>query len=209
MNGVRSRCRLAALTLCLAMCLTGWSAPSLAAAPEPRGEWPLEPVPQVVTGFSPPAQPWQPGHRGVDLLGRVGQPVVAAMPGEITYAASLAGRGVVVVAHADGTRTTYEPVSPLLDVGTTVSAGARIGVLQVHGSHCFPTSCLHWGWRRGEEYLDPLSLVGVRPVRLLPLWSDLPPPSQHTDASVPRPTPTAAPTAPRLLRLLRILGGQP
>ena len=37
------------------------------------------------------------------------------------------------------------------------------GPSQVAGSHCFPRACLHWGWIRGETYLDPLRLVGVGP----------------------------------------------
>ena len=36
-------------------------------------------------------------------------------------------------------------------------------------SHCFPEACLHWGLLQGEAYLDPLSLVGGGPIRLLPL----------------------------------------
>jgi hypothetical protein len=31
--------------------------------------------------------------------------------------------------------------------------------------------CLHWGWLRGDVYLNPLDLVGHERVRLLPLFS--------------------------------------
>ena len=73
------------------------------------------------------------------------------------------------------TRTTYEPVSAVVAVGDVVPAGAMIGRLQVFGSHCFPRSCLHWGLIEGREhYLDPLTLVGAGPVRLLPLDGALP-----------------------------------
>ena len=91
--------------------------------------------------------------------------------GRITFAGSLAGRGVVVVDHG-GTRTTYEPVDATVSVGDTVAAGDRIGRLQLGGSHCYPAACLHWGWRDGDTYLDPLTLVGAGPVRLLPLGRD-------------------------------------
>ena len=77
---------------------------------DPVGVWPLRPRPEVVAGFDPPLDPWGSGHRGVDLLGSVGQPVRAALPGRVTFAGVLAGRGVVVVSHGD-TRTTYEPVT--------------------------------------------------------------------------------------------------
>lgn len=146
--------------------------PSVAAADVvprlPRGSWPLQPRPAVVHGFEPPTSLWGPGHRGVDLRGFPGQPVLAAAAGRVTFASGLAGRGVVVVDHGP-VRTTYEPVLAALPVGTHVDQGQVIGHLQVAGSHCFPATCLHWGLRRGDDYLDPLLLVGLGPVRLLPL----------------------------------------
>ena len=140
---------------------------------DPVGVWPLQPAPEVVRPFDPPDSPYGAGHRGVDLLGTVGQQVRAALPGTVTYAGSLAGRGVVVVDHG-ATRTTYEPVVATVRLGTRVGAGAQIGSLALAGSHCFPRACLHWGWIEGETYLDPLRLVGAGPVRLLPLWRDAP-----------------------------------
>ena len=160
------------LVLVLAVVLTG-SHPAHAAAPDPVGVWPLAPQPTVVRGFDPPDDPWGAGHRGVDLLGRPGQPVRSALPGRVSWSGVLAGRGVVVVDHGD-TRTTYEPLDDRAPVGTVVAAGDRIGRLAGLGSHCLPRSCLHWGWIRGDVYLDPLRLVGAGPVRLLPLWSDRP-----------------------------------
>jgi murein DD-endopeptidase MepM/ murein hydrolase activator NlpD len=103
----------------------------------------------------------------VDLRGTVGQRVRAARAGTVTFAGRLAGRGVVVVSHGD-TRTTYEPVAASVDVGDRVRAGAAIGALELLGSHCLPAACLHWGLLEGERYLDPLTLVGAGPVRLLP-----------------------------------------
>ncbi len=141
--------------------------------PDPVGVWPLQPEPEVVTSFDPPAAPWGSGHRGVDLLGRAGQDVHAALAGRVTYAGLLAGRGVVVVDHG-ATRTTYEPVSATVAVGDLLDRDAVIGRLDPIASHCTPRVCLHWGWRRGETYLDPLGLVGAGPVRLLPLWLEQP-----------------------------------
>lgn len=152
-----------------------------AAEDDPVGVWPLQPQPQVVTRFDPPASPYGPGHRGVDLLGRTGQPVRAALPGTVTYAGPLAGRGVVVVSHGT-TRTTYEPVTARVSVGQAVDRGTVIGTLQGVGSHCPPRACLHWGWLRGDTYLDPLGLVGGGPVRLLPLWRDAPLPRSPSPA---------------------------
>ncbi|WP_232677818.1 M23 family metallopeptidase [Nocardioides sp. R-C-SC26] len=157
--------------------------------PTPVGVWPLEPEPRVVEHFDPPSDPYASGHRGVDLLATPGASVRAAMAGTVTFAAQLAGRGVVVVDHGD-TRTTYEPVSASVSRGDVVAAGDRIGALALPGSHCFPRACLHWGWRAGELYLDPLELVGAGPIRLLPLWRDLP-------AASTAPAVAAARAAPR------------
>ena len=149
----------------------GFVAPANAAtapAPVQRGAWPLDPRPEVATGFDPPQEAWGAGHRGVDLLGHAGQPVRTALGGRVTFASGLAGRGVVVVDHGD-VRTTYEPVTAIVHVGQLVGRGERIGTLQRASSHCFPRACLHWGLLRGETYLDPLTLVGAGPIRLLPL----------------------------------------
>ena len=124
----------------------------------------------VLRVFDPPAKPWLPGHRGVDLAAWPGTTVHAAGSGLITWASSIAGRGVVVVTHPDGRRTTYEPVSAAVLVGDQVETGDVIGVISSGSSHCggLP-SCLHWGLRRGLDYLDPMRLIDPgRPV-LLPL----------------------------------------
>ncbi|MCX6397689.1 MAG: M23 family metallopeptidase [Propionibacteriales bacterium] len=140
----------------------------LPAVPGPAiARWPLEPIPEVVRRFDPPLQDWNAGHRGVDLLARAGQDVLAALPGRVSFAGALAGRGVVVIDHG-GFRTTYEPVAARVRVGQQLVGGAVIGTLQTGRSHCSPRACLHWGLRSGDAYRDPLGLVGAGPVRLLP-----------------------------------------
>ena len=130
--------------------------------------WPLAP-PAVVRHFDPPPQPWLVGHRGVDLAGAPGVAVRAAGPGRVTYAGEVAGRAVVSVTHAGGLRTTYEPVRASVAVGDAVAGGAELGRLQAGHPGCAVAACLHWGLRRGELYLDPLALLGLGRVRLLPL----------------------------------------
>jgi len=187
------------LLLVLSAPAAGLDGPADSIDTDPVGVWPLVPEPDVVDGFDPPDSPYGAGHRGVDLAGAPGQPVRTALPGTVTYAAPLAGRGVVVVDHGP-TRTTYEPVAASVAVGDVLAAGDRIGTLQVPGSHCFPRACLHWGWIRGETYLDPLRLVGAGPVRLLPLWRD-----------APAGATTAAPASPYAgwVRLADALAGRP
>jgi murein DD-endopeptidase MepM/ murein hydrolase activator NlpD len=170
-------------------------------APAPVGVWPLQPPPAVVRAFDPPDSTWGPGHRGVDLAGSTGQVVRSALPGQVTYAATLAGRGVVVVDHG-ATRTTYEPVTATVRVGETVARGQPVGVLELTGSHCFPRACLHWGWRRGERYLDPLLLVGGGPIVLLPLWRE-PSTSLHA-GSWHRPAAVRAPPLPYAAAVARL-----
>jgi hypothetical protein len=125
----------------------------------------------VVRAFDPPAQRWAAGHRGVDLLARDGAVVRAAGAGSVTFAGPIAGRGVVVVTHDDGTRTTYEPVTATVTRGDRVRAGDALGRLSAASSHCLPLACLHWGRRRGDVYLDPMLLLRRGRARLLPVWA--------------------------------------
>lgn len=136
--------------------------------PDGSWTWPLAGEPPVVRGYAPPAQRYGAGHRGVDLGGAPGAPVLAAGDGEVAWAGVLAGRGVVVVRHGE-LRTTYEPVTATVAVGTRVGVGQPVGILEAGHPGCATPACLHWGLKRGEQYLDPLSLVGAGPVRLLPV----------------------------------------
>lgn len=139
--------------------------------PAPAGgfRWPLDGAPRVVRPFDPPPQPWLPGHRGVDLAGAPGAAVRAAGAGRVHFAGRVAGRPVVSVEHAGGLRTTYEPVEAVARIGDPVAAGEPIGRLAAGHPGCTVAACLHWGLRRGDVYLDPLSLLGLGQVRLLPL----------------------------------------
>jgi murein DD-endopeptidase MepM/ murein hydrolase activator NlpD len=132
--------------------------------------WPLGGQPPVTRPFDPPPTPYAAGHRGVDLAGMAGEPVLAAGAGVVAFAGLVAGRPVVSVEHADGLRTTYEPVQPGIAAGQVVARGSPLGLLVVGHAGCPTEACLHWGLRRGEVYLDPLSLLRPPRVRLLP-WN--------------------------------------
>lgn len=148
----------------LVLLSAGWAAPARAA---PTWVWPQAGAHLVTRPFAPGPSPWSPGHRGADLPGAPGSAVLAAGAGRVSYAGLLAGRGVVVVVHG-ALRTTYEPVAPLVGVGQPVAAGQQIGTLDGGHEGCPVAACLHWGLRRGEDYLDPVRLVDAGPVRLLP-----------------------------------------
>ncbi|WP_438862110.1 M23 family metallopeptidase [Paractinoplanes aksuensis] len=130
--------------------------------------WPIVP-PTVVRSFDPPAQPWLAGHRGADLAAPPTAVVRSAGAGIVLFAGRVAGRGVVSVGHAGGLRTTYEPVTATVDLGTVVAPGDPIGRLEPGHHGCAQAACLHWGLRRGDLYLDPLLLLGLGRVRLLPV----------------------------------------
>jgi murein DD-endopeptidase MepM/ murein hydrolase activator NlpD len=152
----------------LVLALVLWGASPAAARPS-RWGWPLDGPFAVVRGFSAPPLPWLPGHRGVDLSGRPGQVVRAAGAGTVSFAGPLAGRGVVSIQHPDGLRTTYEPVTAQVSAGQAVTLGQSIGILQAGHPLCAMPACLHWGLRRGEQYLNPLWLVLTPVLRLKPL----------------------------------------
>ena len=161
--------RLVLLAVLTGALLTG-AAPAVAAPPVPVGTygWPLAGTPTVTRPFAPPASTYGPGHRGVDLAGPVGAPVLAAGAGVVAFAGLVAGRPVVSVDHPDGVRTTYEPVQPAVAAGQPVARGAPVGVLLAGHAGCPVEACLHWGARTGETYLDPLLLLTPPRVRLLP-----------------------------------------
>ncbi|NEA35165.1 M23 family metallopeptidase [Streptomyces sp. SID13031] len=167
---------------------------------QPGAVWPLTPRPEVIRGFEPPPKPWLSGHRGLDLRGSPGQQVRSATPGTVTYAGSLAGRGVIVITNGR-LRTTYEPVVPTVRVGAVVTPGTPLGHLSAAGSHCTPATCLHWGLLQANIYLNPLALLPHRPIRLLPL---APTPSFRnsavlgvtTQSLAPHPSITAQPPVP-------------
>ncbi|MDQ1723892.1 MAG: hypothetical protein QOG52_920 [Frankiaceae bacterium] len=143
--------------------------------------WPVQP-PVVTRAFQPPPTPYAAGHRGLDLAAVAGQAVEAAGAGVVSFAGHVAGTGVVVVRHGV-LRTTYEPVEPGVSVGQGVVAGDVLG--HISGGHLGCTVCLHFGLKRGEEYLDPMLLFARGPVRLIPVDGPLPglPPAAKVPAT--------------------------
>ncbi|HLU59776.1 MAG TPA: M23 family metallopeptidase [Pseudonocardia sp.] len=157
------------------------------------------PPPRIGTRFRAPPHPYGRGHRGVDLVGTAGQPVLAARAGTVVFAGPIGPRAVVSIDHDDGLRTTYEPVRPVVRPGTLVRAGEVLGLLDAGHPGCPVAACLHWGVRRGPvEYLDPLVLLRPPAVRLLPVPDPWPDPSAADRAfaagsATPPPVATARP----------------
>ena len=147
-----------------------------------------EPIPRVIHTFKKPPQRWSAGHRGVDLaVPENDRHVYAPAPGKVVFSGTVVNRKVLVIAHPDGRRSTFEPMDEALPVGTTVAAGEVIGTVAVTAGgtgerpyrRC-TTACLYWGVRQGgargdgsgkdAEYINPMSLLGSKePSILLPV----------------------------------------
>ena len=144
--------------------------------------------PRVVHPFEKPAQRWSAGHRGVDLaVPENDRRVYAPAPGKVVFSGTVVNRKVLVLAHPDGRRSTFEPMDEALPVGTTVAAGEVIGTVAVTAGSTSErpyrrctTVCLYWGVRQGgargdgsgkaAEYINPMSLLGSKePSILLPV----------------------------------------
>ncbi|MDQ6716626.1 MAG: M23 family metallopeptidase, partial [Actinomycetota bacterium] len=93
----------------------------------------------MVHRFLPPEHPWSPGHRGVDLAAAAGQPVRAPTDGVVTFVGVVAGRGVLVLEHAGGLRSTFEPVDAVLPFGAVVRRGDPLATVAATAGHCAPT----------------------------------------------------------------------
>lgn len=120
----------------------------------------------VLRVFAAPERPWGRGHRGVDLAAPDGR-LVAPAAGTVRFSGAVVGRGVLTLEHADGTLSSFEPVTTDLLPGDVVLAGQDVG--RVATGHC-RTRCVHWGVRREDawvvgaarfdRYVDPLLLLG-------------------------------------------------
>ncbi len=148
----------------LIITLFGYLTPDIYTYSPPDYECPINKC-QVVNEFIIGTHNWDVGHRGVDLTGNVASPVYAAQTGEVIYAGQLNDRKIVSIQHANGIRTTYEPINPTVKKGELVSKGKVIGTLMT--GHC-QKSCLHWGAKTGaDNYINPHLLLSHPKVRLL------------------------------------------
>ena len=133
---------------------SGW----LAGVPGGAGlVWPVDGAPG--SGFGPRLHPVHGGvrrHAGVDVGGRTGQAVVAAVSGRVEAAGLRGGYGnAVVIAHSGGRRTLYGHLSRV-DVapGQRVSQAQLIGAVGSTGVSTGPH--LHFELHRGGVAVDPL-----------------------------------------------------
>ncbi|MDO8963594.1 MAG: M23 family metallopeptidase [Coriobacteriia bacterium] len=155
-------------------CLVAFAlAPTLARA---AGAWPWPAGSMVSLGYGA-AYTAQDGrlcsHGGIDIPVAAGESVRAAASGRVSFAGLVpAGRGrrvfAVTVLTGDGLRVTYMPIERVaVRSGETVVAGGELGVVASEGDASSPGTHLHFGVRRGERAIDPMSLLaqsGAAPV---------------------------------------------
>ena len=139
------------------------AAPAVVAAPTPvdppaRVQYRPPVNGTVVDPYRPPAGPYGPGNRGIDLASEPGGPVVSPADGVVTFAGQVGGQLFVVVRHADGVRTTMGTLASV-----TVVAGQRVGAGQQVGT---TGGRLHFGARVGKAYIDPNLLLARGRLRL-------------------------------------------
>jgi murein DD-endopeptidase MepM/ murein hydrolase activator NlpD len=136
--------------------------------------WPPPVATPVTVPYREPACTYCAGHRGVGFDVEPGTPVSAVAAGTVTFAGGVAGVQYVVVQQADGLRATYGLLRSVRVVpGQQVAPGEVLAL---------STARVHFGLRRGQEYLDPTPLLGrwQSSPRLVP-----------TDGSRPRRAPPA------------------
>ncbi|MBI4728455.1 MAG: M23 family metallopeptidase [Acidobacteria bacterium] len=115
----------------------------------------------IVRHFEPPPTPYGAGHRGIDIAAPPGETVVAAAAGRVAFAGQVGGHFFVSIDHSDGLRSTYSFLSETLVIaGQTVSQGDPVA-LTGEGHPGAGTPALHFGVRRGSDYLDPEDLVAA------------------------------------------------
>ncbi|HLP30013.1 MAG TPA: peptidoglycan DD-metalloendopeptidase family protein, partial [Geothrix sp.] len=121
-----------------------------------RWSWPTQG--KVAARFSAGA-----GRKGVDLAGKLGQPVKAAADGDVVYSGSgLIGYGnLVIIKHDEVFLSAYAHNRKLLvKEGDKVKAGQPIGEM---GQNAKAGSILHFEIRRHGKPVDPLLYLPNQP----------------------------------------------
>jgi len=116
----------------------------------------------VVQRFRPPANPYGPGHRGVDFSVPPGTPVRAAGAGVVAFAGEIAGTHHVTVVHPGGLRTSYSFLAAVsVAPGAAVTPGEPLGASgEADPDSGHDGTVVHVSVRRGTRYLDPMRLFG-------------------------------------------------
>ncbi len=100
-------------------------------------------------------------HNGIDIAGKRGDPVLAAAPGRVIFAADKGPNGnLVQIKHADGSVSSYAHLNNFsVKVGDEVQGGVPVGGIGSTGRSTGPH--LHFGIRDAQgKPVDPRKLFG-------------------------------------------------
>jgi murein DD-endopeptidase MepM/ murein hydrolase activator NlpD len=113
--------------------------------------WPTEGLVYSLFGMR-----WGRMHRGIDISGKSGTPVLAARDGTVTFAGVKGGYGnIVILGHEDGYETRYAHLSSIkASVGDAVKTGDVIGLMGSTGRSTGPH--LHFEIRKEDTARNPL-----------------------------------------------------
>ncbi|MFV0410574.1 MAG: DUF5930 domain-containing protein [Paracoccus sp. (in: a-proteobacteria)] len=102
---------------------------------------------------------WGRAHKGIDLAGPVGTPIVATGDGVVKFAGRQSGYGnIIIVQHALGTETRYAHLSRIrVKTGQKVSRGSQIGDMGNTGRSTGPH--LHYEVRVNGKAVNPMSFI--------------------------------------------------
>jgi murein DD-endopeptidase MepM/ murein hydrolase activator NlpD len=111
------------------------------------------------TLVSPYGLRWGRLHSGLDIAAPAGTPIVASASGQVVYAGSMSGYGlIVIVQHAGGIATAYAHNSSVaVSVGQYVGQGQTIAAVGCTG-HCFGDH-VHFEVRVGGGPVDPMGYL--------------------------------------------------
>jgi murein DD-endopeptidase MepM/ murein hydrolase activator NlpD len=136
-------------------------------APVPLGlrwSWPVAAPHPIARPYAAPANPYGPGHRGIDIAAPAGTTVRAPADGIVHFAGFVVDRPLLSIEQAGGVLSSFEPVRALVATGDPVARGQVIAVLLA--GHC-PAVCLHVGARVAGQYVNPLLFLGEVPRAVL------------------------------------------
>jgi murein DD-endopeptidase MepM/ murein hydrolase activator NlpD len=137
------------------------------------GSWTWPVTGPIIRGFDPPDSPYGSGHRGIDIAAPFGTVVVAAAPGQVSFAGNVGGHLFVTIDHGEGLLSTCAYLSAIVvRKGDLVAAGQPLG-LSGSGHPGDVTPNLHFGVRLNGVYVDPLDYLSpmsvVDLIRLAPI----------------------------------------
>lgn len=106
----------------------------------------------ITDPFRAPVHRYAAGNRGIDYATDEGQAVHAAADGVVSFAGRVGKDLHVVIAHADGVRTSYSFLASVtVRRAQRVERGDAVGTAK---------RSLHFGARIGDAYVDPRDLFG-------------------------------------------------